>query len=232
MRTPLMRGGHGTVGLRRTPDLMAFGRASVSLVLHNPPIYQSSVWPSPASLPRRWILLELADRRTSCLQGLPHRSCRRKVCLARGSACHLRCPGTSQHHLCHDSTIASTQGVRPCDPPAGHTALDYPKLFGYTVPMDKSVAAAMGSVIALLCVAVVGLAVGWRLAVTRSRKAYKKWGEEVCCRPPVEGCAPLEKLVPTVKDFTELACCRGDGEIDTPIVCTKDAAHPRECGAV
>lgn len=51
-------------------------------------------------------------------------------------------------------------------------------LFGY-VPVTKTVAAAMGSVIALLTVAVVGLAVGWRLAVTRSRKSYKKWGEEV-----------------------------------------------------
>lgn len=64
---------------------------------------------------------------------------------------------------------------------AGHTALDQPKLFGYTVPMSKTVAAAMGSVIALLCVAVVGLAIGWRLAVTKGRKSYKKWGEEVIC---------------------------------------------------
>ena len=79
---------------------------------------------------------------------------------------------------CHNQKM---QDLRPGDPPAGHTALDYPKLFGYTVPIDKTVAAAMGSVIALLCVAVVGLAVGWRLAVTRSRKAYKKWGEEVRC---------------------------------------------------
>ena len=61
---------------------------------------------------------------------------------------------------------------------AGHTALDKPMLFGY-VPVTSTIAAGMGSVIALLAVAVVGLGVGWRLAVTRSRKAYKKWGEEV-----------------------------------------------------
>ena len=81
------------------------------------------------------------------------------------------------------TTATCPPDLRPCGPPAGHTALDYPKLFGYTVPVDKSVAAAMGSVIALLCVAIVGLGVGWRLAVTRSRKSYKKWGEEVGCRP-------------------------------------------------
>ena len=63
--------------------------------------------------------------------------------------------------------------------PAGHTALDRPTLFGY-VPVTNTLAAGMGAVIALLVVAVVGLAVGWRLSLTRSRKAYKKWGEEVC----------------------------------------------------
>ena len=65
--------------------------------------------------------------------------------------------------------------------------------------MDKTVAAAMGSVIALLCVAVVGLAVGWRLAVTRSRKAYKKWGEEVRCRPPIERCCMHLIPIPAVQ---------------------------------
>ncbi len=63
--------------------------------------------------------------------------------------------------------------------PAGHTALDRPTLFGY-VPVTNTLAAGMGAVIALLVVAVAGLAAGWRLSVTRSRKAYKKWGEVVC----------------------------------------------------
>lgn len=62
---------------------------------------------------------------------------------------------------------------------AGHTALDKPMLYG-TLPITKTVAAALGAVIAVLVVALVGVAVGWRLSITRSRKSYKKWNEEVC----------------------------------------------------
>ncbi|CAK0737181.1 hypothetical protein CVIRNUC_000868 [Coccomyxa viridis] len=76
---------------------------------------------------------------------------------------------------CGIETDTGTHGVWAC---FSHTALDKPMLFGY-VPVTSTIAAGMGSVIALLAVAVVGLGVGWRLAVTRSRKAYKKWGEEV-----------------------------------------------------
>lgn len=50
------------------------------------------------------------------------------------------------------------------------------------LPITKTVAAALGAVIALLAVVIVGLAIGWRLSVTRSRKSYKKWNEEVCPR--------------------------------------------------
>lgn len=60
----------------------------------------------------------------------------------------------------------------------GHTALDKPVLYG-VLPITKTVAAALGAVIALLLVVIVGLAVGWRLSVTSSRKSYKKWNEEV-----------------------------------------------------
>ncbi len=51
-------------------------------------------------------------------------------------------------------------------------------LYG-ALPITKAVAGGLGAVIAVLGVAVVGLAVGWRLSVTRSRKSYKKWNEEV-----------------------------------------------------
>lgn len=51
-------------------------------------------------------------------------------------------------------------------------------LYG-TLPITKTVAAGLGAVIAILAVVIVGLAVGWRLSVTRSRKSYKKWNEEV-----------------------------------------------------
>lgn len=60
----------------------------------------------------------------------------------------------------------------------GHTALDKPMLYG-ALPITKAVAGGLGAVIAVLGVAVVGLAVGWRLSVTRNRKSYKKWNEEV-----------------------------------------------------
>lgn len=63
---------------------------------------------------------------------------------------------------------------------AGHTALDKPMLYGI-VPINKTVAAALGAVVALLAVAIVAVTVGWRLSVTRSRKSYKKWNEEVGC---------------------------------------------------
>ncbi len=59
-------------------------------------------------------------------------------------------------------------------------------LYG-TLPITKTVAAALGAVIAVLAVAIVGLAVGWRLSVTRNRKSYKKWNEEV--RLPLYDCS-------------------------------------------
>ena len=121
----------------------------------------------------------------SAPKGLSHYSA------AGHSICHASARLACDRHIQWLSVVIITRvttttyphDLRPCGSLAGHTALDYPKLFGYTVPVDESVAAAMGSVIALLCVAIVGLGVGWRLAVTRSRKSYKKWGEEVRCRP-------------------------------------------------
>lgn len=65
--------------------------------------------------------------------------------------------------------------VRAC---SGHTALDRPMLYGI-VPINKTVAGALGAVVALLALAVVAVTVGWRLSVTRNRKSYKKWNEEV-----------------------------------------------------
>ena len=47
------------------------------------------------------------------------------------------------------------------------------------VPINKTVAGVLGAVVALLAFAVVGVTVGWRLSVTRNRKSYKKWNEEV-----------------------------------------------------
>ncbi len=47
------------------------------------------------------------------------------------------------------------------------------------VPINKTMAGVLGAVVALLALAVVGVTVAWRLSVTRSRKSYKKWNEEV-----------------------------------------------------
>lgn len=76
------------------------------------------------------------------------------------------------------STFAYGRFILCC---TGHTALDKPMLYG-ALPITKAVAGALGAVIAVLGVAVVGLAIGWRLSVTRNRKSYKKWNEEVCTR--------------------------------------------------
>ena len=55
-------------------------------------------------------------------------------------------------------------------------------LYG-VVPIDSKVAAALGAVVALLVVALVAVIATWRISITRNRKAYKKWNEEVCrCR--------------------------------------------------
>ncbi|EIE26102.1 glycoside hydrolase [Coccomyxa subellipsoidea C-169] len=75
---------------------------------------------------------------------------------------------------CGIETDDGAHGVWAC---FSHTALDKPMLYG-TLPITKTVAAALGAVIAVLAVAIVGLAVGWRLSVTRNRKSYKKWNEE------------------------------------------------------
>ena len=114
MQTPLMRGGPGTVELRRILELMAFGRASVSLVLHDSPKDQT---PCQAILPKNPVMLMVQDsgstycwvwllRKNRALraaspflpqQGLP----------GTGSAWRLRCPGTAWYYHHHDSTVAS-----------------------------------------------------------------------------------------------------------------------------
>jgi hypothetical protein len=70
-------------------------------------------------------------------------------------------------------------GIAACLAPAGHTALDKPMLYG-VVPIDATMAAALGAVIAVLVLGLAAVITVWRISITRNRKAYKMWNEEVC----------------------------------------------------
>jgi glycerol-3-phosphate acyltransferase PlsY len=84
-------------------------------------------------------------------------------------------------------------------------------LYG-VLPITKTVASALGAVIALLTVVAVAMAIGWRLTVTRSRKNYKKWNEEVCAR------ALLCNMMTPLKQ--NMPCAAGAAQLESPQLST------------